>query len=123
MQTRAGRWAVLHASRLDRDARDAVAVIIAGPSPAEMAPVLMLAYALTKQEQVVTRLVCLGLSTREIAARVHITSNTVQDHLKSIFDKVGVRSRRELVSAILQEQYLPRAMAGEPIGPSGFFIA
>jgi DNA-binding NarL/FixJ family response regulator len=83
----------------------------------------MLAYGLTKQEQTVTRFVCRGLSTREIAERLHITANTVQDHLKSIFDKTGVRSRRELVTAILQEQYLPRAMARKPIGPTGFFLA
>ncbi len=69
-----------------------------------------------------TLLVCRGLSTREIAERLYITMNTVQDHLKSIFDKVGVRSRRELVASILQEQYLPRAMARQPVGPSGFFV-
>jgi DNA-binding CsgD family transcriptional regulator len=121
VRTRAGRWAILHGSRLHTGDGDAVAVIIEEPSPAELAPVLMMAYRLTKQEQTITQLVCRGLSTRELAERLHITPNTVQDHLKSIFDKTGVRSRRELVAAILQEQYLPRAMAGQPIGPSGFF--
>ena len=76
----------------------------------------MLAYGLTKQEQTVTRLVCRGQSTRELSEALHISPHTVQDHLKSIFDKTGVRSRRELVATILQEQYLPRAMAGHPIG-------
>jgi DNA-binding CsgD family transcriptional regulator len=123
LRTRAGRWAVLHASRLASTELDAVAVIIEEASPAEIAPVLMLAYGLTKQEQTVTRLVCRGLSTREIGDRLHITTNTVQDHLKSIFDKVGVRSRRELVTSILREQYLPRAMARQPVGPSGFFVS
>jgi DNA-binding CsgD family transcriptional regulator len=123
VRTRAGRWAVLHASTLAAPGLDGVAVIIEEPSPAELAPVLMLAYGLTKQEQTLTRLVCRGLSTRELADRLHITQNTVQDHLKSIFEKTGVRSRRELVTAILQEQYLPRAMAGEPIGPSGSFVS
>jgi DNA-binding CsgD family transcriptional regulator len=101
----------------------AVAVIIDEPSPAEMAPLLMLAYGLTKQEQAVTRLVCRGLSTRELADRLRITQNTVQDHLKAIFEKTGVGSRRELVATILQEQYLPRAMAGQRIGRSGSFVA
>jgi DNA-binding CsgD family transcriptional regulator len=121
MRTGAGRWAVLHASRLASTELDAVAVIIEEPSPAEIGPVLMLAYGLTRQEQAVTQLVCRGLSTRDIAERLTITTNTVQDHLKSIFDKTGVRSRRELVTAILQEQYLPRAIAGGPVAPSGFF--
>jgi hypothetical protein len=45
-----------------------------------------------------------------------ITPNTLQDHLKSILEKTGVSSRRELVAAILREQYLPRAGAGQPVG-------
>lgn len=121
VRTRAGRWAVLHASRLPGYDGDAVAVIIEEPSPAELAPILMLAYGLTNQEQALTQLVCRGLSTRELGDRLHITNNTVQDHLKSIFEKTGVRSRRELVTAILQDQYLPRVMAGESIASSGFF--
>jgi DNA-binding CsgD family transcriptional regulator len=123
VRTRAGRWAVLHASRMTTPDTDAIAVIIEAPSPAELAPILMMAYGLTRQEQVLTGLVCRGLSTREIANRLHITPNTIQDHLKSIFDKTGVSSRRELVASILQEQYLPRAMTGRPLGPSGFFIS
>ena len=95
-----------------RAGADSVAVIIDEPSPTELAPVMMMAYGLTQQEQAVTGLVCRGLSTREIGERLHISALTVQDHLKSIFDKTGVRSRRELVAAILHEQYLPRAMAG-----------
>jgi len=121
MRTRRGRWAVLHAARLSAEREPAIAVIIEEPSPAELAPVIMMAYGLTRQEQTVTGLVCRGLSTREIGERLHITPNTVQDHLKAIFDKTGVRSRRELVTAILTEQYLPRALTGQPLGASGFF--
>ncbi|MBV9337838.1 MAG: helix-turn-helix transcriptional regulator [Solirubrobacterales bacterium] len=121
VQTRAGRWAVLHASRMTTSGTDAVAVIIDEPSPAELAPVILMAYGLTKQEQVLTALVCRGLSTGAIAERLHITPNTIQEHLKSIFEKTGVSSRRELVATILQEQYMPRVMANKPIGPSGFF--
>jgi DNA-binding CsgD family transcriptional regulator len=122
-RTAAGRWAVLHASHLPAAgaAAGAVAIIIDEPSPSELAPVLMLAYGLTDREQTVTELVCRGLSTRELSTRLHISESTVQDHLKSIFDKTGVRSRRELVATILQEQYLPRAMTGQRVGPGGFF--
>jgi DNA-binding CsgD family transcriptional regulator len=123
VQTRTGRWAVLHASRMTSPETDAIAVIIEEPAPAELAPILMMAYGLTRQEKVLTVLVCRGLSTHQMAERLHITANTIQDHLKSIFDKTGVSSRRELVATILQEQYLPRAMTGRPLGPSGFFIS
>jgi DNA-binding CsgD family transcriptional regulator len=122
MRTAAGRWAILHGSRLPTDEGDAVAVIIEEASPADLAPLLMMAYGLTDQERVVTSLVCQGLSTREIAGTLHITANTVQDHLKSIFEKTGVRSRRELSASLLQQQYVPRTMAQVPIGPSGFFV-
>jgi DNA-binding CsgD family transcriptional regulator len=121
VQTPAGGWAVLHASHLPGAGSGAIAVIIDEPSPSELAPVLMLAYGLTSQEQTVTSLVCRGMSTRDISERLHISANTVQDHLKSIFDKTGVRSRRELVAAILHEQYLPRALTGQAVGRSGFF--
>jgi DNA-binding CsgD family transcriptional regulator len=118
VRTRAGRWAVLHASRLSTHGAETIAVIIDEPSPGELAPILMVAYGLTKQEQTLTGFVCRGASTREIALRLRITANTVQDHLKSIFDKTGVRSRRELVATIFKEQYLPRAK-GRRVRPVG----
>jgi DNA-binding CsgD family transcriptional regulator len=121
VRTLAGRWAVLHVSRLPAAGADAVAVIVDEASPSDLAPVLMLAYGLTSREQTVTQLVCRGLSTREIAARLHISEHTVQDHLKSVFDKTGVGSRRELVAAIMREQYMPRAMSGRAIRPNGSF--
>ena len=51
-------------------------------------------------------MVC-GLSTRQIAARLFITEHTVQRHLSNIFEKVGVRSRRDLVKRLFVEQVLP----------------
>ncbi|MFN2629462.1 MAG: response regulator transcription factor [Gaiellaceae bacterium] len=52
-----------------------------------------------------TGLVCQGLSTTEIAGQLHVTTNTVQDHLNSIFTKTGTRSRRELLATLLKQQY------------------
>ena len=122
IRTLAGRWVVLHGSKLATETAPAIAVIIEEANPADLAPILMMAYGLTNRERTITSLVCRGLSTREIAARLHITPNTIQDHLKSIFDKTGVRTRRELAMSLLQRDYVPRTMAGTPIGPSGFFV-
>jgi DNA-binding CsgD family transcriptional regulator len=121
VRTRAGNWVVLHASRLPTAGADTIAVIIDRASAAEVAPIIMRAYGLTERERTITGLVCQGMSTLEIAGSARIAAHTVQDYLKSVFDKVGVRSRRELVVRILRDHYAPHAWAGEGIGPTGYF--
>jgi DNA-binding CsgD family transcriptional regulator len=127
VRARSGRWAVLHAAWLQppAEAQDdppgQIAVIIETAAPAEVASVIMHAYRLTPQERSVTGLVCRGLSTSQIAARLCVSPYTVQDHLKSVFTKVGVRSRRELVATIFRQHYLGPARQGRPVGPAGFF--
>ena len=49
-----------------------------------------------------------GRPTKQIAAAIHVSPYTVQDHLKSIFDKTGVRTRNELVGQIFLEHYASR---------------
>ncbi|MGH2617828.1 MAG: response regulator transcription factor, partial [Thermomicrobiales bacterium] len=120
--SRAGRWVVLHGAALVADGARRVAVIIEPAHPARISPLLMAAYGLTEREQEVTRLVLQGNSTAEIAARLAVLPQTVQQHLKSIFEKTGVRSRRELVGKVFFAYYEPRvhdnerrAMAGKPL--------
>ena len=117
VRTRAGRWAILQASWMPNQGHDTVAVIIQQAAADQVAPVVMSAYGLTEQEQKISGLVFHGLSTHAISHKLHITHHTVQDHLKSIFEKTGVRTRRELVATVLRQQYLPRAPAGQPPGP------
>jgi DNA-binding CsgD family transcriptional regulator len=121
VRLRSGRWAVLHASWMNADGNDAVAVIIEAAAPAEVAPMIMTAYGLSDRERTITGLICQGLPTRLIAGRLHLTTDTVQDHLKSVFTKTGVHSRGQLVATILQRDYLPRAIAGDTPHQSGSF--
>lgn len=78
-------------------------------------------YGLTAREREVTRLTMVGLSTREMASRLQLSPYTVQDHLKSIFDKVEVRSRRELVAQLFLQQCAPRLAAGASPRADGWF--
>src|SRR5215212_485766 len=84
-------------------------------------PLIVDAYSLTKREGQITRLVLRGLSTAEVSEELHITANTVRDHFKSIFDKVGVRSRRELVGQVFAQQYQPRMATGHDLNADGWF--
>ena len=113
----------MHASWLEGATGDSqIAVIIEPATPTEVAEVIMLAYGLTERERTVTKLVCQGYSTAQIADQLWITHNTVQDHLKSIFDKTGVRSRREVMARILRDHYLPGLHHGHDVGPTGYFL-
>lgn len=111
--SRAGQWIVLHGASLIADGRRRVAVIIEPAHPARIAPLLMAAYGLTDREQEVTRLVLQGDSTTQIAGRLFVSPHTVQQHLKKIFEKTGVRSRRELVGKIFFSHYEPRLRDNE----------
>src|SRR5262249_7476182 len=115
-----GHWLVLYASRLRSSGNQAQITVIFEPAqPTEIAPLIMQAYDLTKREGEVTQCVLRGWSTAEIAASLHISANTVQDHLKAIFEKVDVGSRRELAARIFRQQYQPHFLTGAALDDAG----
>jgi DNA-binding CsgD family transcriptional regulator len=95
-----GQWAVLQASPLIGGDDDQVAVAIDPATGDQLIGLLLVAYGLTSRERDICREVIAGHSTADIAGRLFISANTVQDHLKSVFSKVGVRSRGELVARL-----------------------
>jgi DNA-binding CsgD family transcriptional regulator len=111
--SREGRWMVLHGAALVADGARRVAVIVEPAHPARISPLLMAAYQLTDREQDVTRLVLQGDSTAQIADGLCVSPHTVQQHLKSVFEKTGVRSRRELVGKVFFSHYEPRVRDNE----------
>ena len=82
---------------------------------------VLLGYKLTAREAQIASCVLRGLSTREIAQELGVAASTVQEHLKAVFDKVGVRSRRELTAAVFGQRYWPRMAGGAPLGADGLF--
>jgi DNA-binding CsgD family transcriptional regulator len=103
VRTASGHWLNLYVSRLAGavPGADHLAVIVEPLQPRAAAPLLLAAHGLSERESEVARLVLRGHPTRAIADELHISEHTVQDHLKAVFDKVGVRSRRELVAQVL----------------------
>lgn len=57
---------------------------------------------LSKMQEAVTTLVCEGLSTDVIAKQLGISRNTVMNHLKVVYRKLGVSSRGALVVEMLK---------------------
>ena len=56
-----------------------------------------------REKQVVT-MVCHGLSNREIAEKLGVAEGTVKGHLHSTYEHLGVRSRIELMIALVRPQ-------------------
>jgi DNA-binding NarL/FixJ family response regulator len=75
--------------------------------------------ALSTREKQILGLVVMGYMNSQIAARLFLAESTVKSHLNSAFGKLGVRSRNEAVSLILDPQrglgLGILAVGGEPV--------
>lgn len=100
LRTAAGRWVTIHASRLHGDAERTV-VLLEPTEPAQLTSLVLDAHGITGAQARVVALVLRGSSTQQIVNELQISAHTVQEHLKAVFDKTGVRSRRELAAALL----------------------
>jgi DNA-binding CsgD family transcriptional regulator len=77
-----------------------IAVVVQQASAAQLQPVLLAGLGLTPGERDLAALVLQGRSTKECAEELSLSPHTVQDRMKSIFAKAGVRSRRDLVAQL-----------------------
>ncbi|WP_206314130.1 LuxR C-terminal-related transcriptional regulator [Streptomyces coryli] len=108
-----GTWVVLHGACMQSGGPPRVAVIIEPAHPGRIYSLLMSAYGLTAREREVTRHILQGSSTVQIADDLVISVHTVRQHLKSIFGKAGVRSRRDLVAKVFYAHYETRLRDNE----------
>ena len=78
------------------------------------------AAGLTAQERSVAQLVATGATSKEVAAELVVSPRTVDAHLRKIFAKLGVTSRRQIRDALslaaVQDQSLPRAVSPLHLG-------
>jgi DNA-binding CsgD family transcriptional regulator len=111
VRTDAGRWVVVRGSLLGDDDRGAdgtrIAILLDAAGPPELAPLIADAYSFTERERRVTELIAQGFATSDIAEQLHLSPYTIQDHLKSIFDKSGTSSRGDLVARIFFDHHAP----------------
>jgi DNA-binding NarL/FixJ family response regulator len=54
------------------------------------------AETLTAQQMLIARMVAAGATNREVAARLYLSTRTVDHHMRNIFVRLGIRSRIEL---------------------------
>ncbi len=110
LRLQGGAWLLVHASclRLADGSLGQTAVVLEPAKASEVAPLIVQAYELTAREVEVTRELARGLSTNEIAAELHLSRYTVQDHLKSVYEKTGVSSRGELVAKMFADHHYDR---------------
>ena len=102
-----GFWVTLRAARLNRSEQAQLAVIavtIEETSPVDRLEVFGRAYGLSARETELMSLLATGSDTRDLASRMFLSENTIQDHLKSIFAKTSSRNRRTLLSRALGVQ-------------------
>ena len=120
LRGRSGRWLTLHASLTEpTPERPSETVVVIAPSePDEVAELNVASYGLTPREEEIAKLVARGRSTREISRALFISEHTVHNHLRSIFEKTGVHSRRELTQRLFFERLLP-GMLGDRGNPPG----
>ena len=116
-----GRWLTLHAAPLSDVPDGRIAVIVQVSRPAELALAIAAAHGLTGREREVLGAVLRGRSTTEIAAALHLSPYTVQDHLMAIFEKPGARNRAELAGRLFYRHFEPRLRANAPVGADGWF--
>ena len=94
-----------------RQARDHLAALGAQPyvaacereladCGAEIRPEQPPAWNLTASELAVARLVSTGRSNREVAGELYVSVKAVEFHLGHVFDKIGIRSRKDLAARL-----------------------
>lgn len=114
-------WITLHASLSGPPGDARVAVVLERANGARSATVRLEAFGATAREREVATLLARGLSRAAMAEVLVLSPHTVEDHVKSLYDKLGVTSRQELVARVFLDEYLPEVARQTPLTSRGRF--
>jgi DNA-binding NarL/FixJ family response regulator len=115
-------WITLHASLPEGARGERVAIVLERSATQQATALRLEAHGVTPREREVAALLAQGLTNLEIAAKLVLSPFTVQDHIKSLFEKTGVASRQELVARIFLDDYLPQLAQRTPLASAGGFV-
>ena len=104
-RTASGRWITVRGWVLQNGSEARTAITLEPARGPELAELFAEAYGLTARERRVSKLVAQGLPNAAIAARLYLSTYTVQDHLKAIFEKLDVSNRGQLVARLFLDPY------------------
>lgn len=93
-----GAWVTLRGARLGPSGTGDIAVTIERTTARERVDLFSRAFGLSPREHQLLECLVDGADTREVARRMLVSENTVQDHLKSVFAKTSLRNRRSLLA-------------------------
>jgi DNA-binding CsgD family transcriptional regulator len=114
-------WLTLHASLPGTPNDGRVAVVLEQATGGRSATVRLEAFGATAREREVATLLARGLSRAEIAETLVVSPYTVEDHVKNLYEKLGVASRQELVARVFLDEYLPEVVRQTPLTSRGRF--
>ncbi|WP_378729981.1 helix-turn-helix transcriptional regulator [Nocardia brasiliensis] len=93
-------WVAVHAQPADTAPTANIAVTIQPAPTALLLPAVATWYGLTAREHSIVEQALDGLPANQIARRLQLSPHTVNDHFKSIYRKIGVNSRDQLIAGI-----------------------
>jgi DNA-binding CsgD family transcriptional regulator len=94
-----GSWLVVSGGRISHDDLE-VAVILTSGDPLSIAPAFSVWCGLTPRQSQILNLLVSGFARKQIGRQLNLSSLTVDDHVKVLYQKAGVSGREELLSLL-----------------------
>jgi DNA-binding CsgD family transcriptional regulator len=114
-------WVTLHAWLPEPSDDGRVAVVLERATGTRSATVRLEALGAAAREREVSTLLARGLSRAEMAKIFVVSPHTVEDHVKNLYEILGVASRKELVARGFLDEHLLEVVRQTPLTSRGRF--